>query len=191
MGLSDKGEMLRHLKKFRTRTDGLSISIGEWSGVGRDNASDFSTMRLWDWRSAIGSTAESSNVEAAELGSCGCWEYLDGKEVLRGPFSNWQMREWWARSMFPRTLRIRGYYTSSSRQGKSERDAAGGPEFLRVDEVFAHAPEPFAAGWSPRAAQEPEGEQHDCAECGRKRWEGWSARGNWYCVSCWKRWETK
>merc|ERR1719446_1034225 len=87
--LGDKGEVLRHIKKFRTRTNGLSVSIGEWSGVGRDNASDFSTMRVWDWRSAVAKADETTGAEtsqareAAELGSCGSWEYLDGKDVLR------------------------------------------------------------------------------------------------------------
>merc|ERR1712094_76460 len=66
--LRDKGEVMRHLKKFRTRTNGLSISIGEWNGVGRDNAADFSTKRIWDWRSALGKT-RMQKLEAADAGS--------------------------------------------------------------------------------------------------------------------------
>ena len=73
--IADKSEVMRHLKKFRTRTNGLSISIGEWNGQGRDNASDFSTMRVWDCRSAVAKANESTTVgtqakDAASLGSC-------------------------------------------------------------------------------------------------------------------------
>eukprot|EP00933_Yihiella_yeosuensis_P064405 TRINITY_DN67773_c0_g1_i1.p1 TRINITY_DN67773_c0_g1~~TRINITY_DN67773_c0_g1_i1.p1 ORF type:complete len:327 (+),score=43.89 TRINITY_DN67773_c0_g1_i1:71-1051(+) len=185
--ITERFEVLRHLKKFRTRTNGLSVTVSEWNGVGRDNAKDFNAMRVWDWRSAVAKIAEgssdskaSSAVEVADAGSCGCWQYLDPKENSRGPFSNFQMRQWWEKKMLPPDLKIRPYFPGKKSDEK----------FRPVVEVFENAPAPFAPGYSPRASTtETEGEFHMCAECGRQRLEGWSARGNWYCVTCWKKWE--
>merc|ERR1711865_200635 len=103
---------------------------------------------------------------AADLGRVGCWEYLDGKDVLRGPFSHVQMREWWGRNMFPKNLRIRAYDAAAA--SASKRGASDDSGFRKVEEAFADAPEPFAAGFSPRVAQEPEGEWHECGECKRQ-----------------------
>mmetsp|Transcript_29927 Transcript_29927/g.93018 ORF Transcript_29927/g.93018 Transcript_29927/m.93018 type:complete len:340 (-) Transcript_29927:208-1227(-) len=191
--ITDKNEVLRHLKKFRTRTNGLSITISEWNGVGRDNARMFSAMRVWDWRSAIARAAEAGEegsmlaVEAASSGSCGCWEYLDHKDVRRGPFSNWQMRQWWERRMLPTDLRIRPYDAAAIAERETPEEDFG-PPFRSVEAVFQDAPSPFAAGFSPRATDQ-EADCKRCAQCGRRRWEGWTARGEWYCVMCWKRWK--
>lgn len=194
--ITDKNEVMRHLKKFRTRTNGLSITISEWNGVGRDNARLFSAMRVWDWRSAVSRAHELGNEEgnrlaeeAAASGSCGCWEYLDHKDIRRGPFSNWQMRQWWDRKMFPRDLRIRPYDAAAAADSHNPEEDSG-PPFELVDHVFEDAPSPFAAGFSPRATDQ-QAEWHRCAQCGRRRWEGWEARGEWYCVMCWRRWQSK
>lgn len=185
--ITERSEVMTHLKKFRTRTNGLSITISEWNGVGRDNSKDFSAMRVWDWRSAIssieaGAAGVNAAMEAADVGSCGCWEYLDNQDILRGPFSNWQMRQWWQHGMLPADLRIRPFDAATASNKVKQED------FNSVQEAFSDAPEPFAAGWSPRA-KEPEGEWHKCAQCNRKKWEGWSAHGEWYCLMCWKRWQ--
>merc|ERR1712003_465055 len=107
---------MNHIKKFRTRTHGLSISVSEWNGVGRDNAKDYSVLRVWDWHSAVAKIDESNAsdaaevaTEAAEKGSCGCWEYVDSKGVQRGPFSNALMRQWWLAKFLPHDLLIRPY----------------------------------------------------------------------------------
>jgi len=91
--------------------------------------------------------------------------------------------------MFPKNLRIRAYDPAAAAASK-QWGTGDSISFKPVDEAFADAPEPFAAGWSPRAAQEPEGQWRDCAECGRQRLEGWSARGQWYCTNCWEKWDT-
>jgi len=190
----DKAEVMKHLKKFRTRTNGLSITVSEWNGVGRDNAREFSTMRVWDWRSAVSRAAEAGPeaaaiaAEAADTGSCGCWEYLDNSGTRRGPFSNWQMRQWWERKMLPQNLRIRPYDAAASVGDRGAADE--GPEFRQVQDVFQEAPAPFAPGHSPRATDK-EADWKRCAQCNRKRWEGWSAHGEWYCATCWRRWEAR
>lgn len=184
--ITERYEVSRHLKKFRTRTNGLAISITEWNGTGRDNAKNSNVLRVWDWRSAVaqldeGAVASTSAAEAADSGNIGCWEYLDPEGVRRGPFSHWQLRQWFERKMLPLGLRIRPYvpggYASSSHE-----------DFKTVSAVFADAPCPFAPGWSPRATTS-EGQFQVCTECGRQRLEGWSARGNWYCSACWRKWE--
>lgn len=188
--ITDRLEVMKHLKKFRTRTNGLSITISEWNGVGRDNMKDFSAMRVWDWRSAVSSVQEGGAAgvkaaqDAAEAGSIGCWEYLDHQDICRGPFSNWQMQQWWERKMLPADLRIRPYDAAAA---AGHRQAQ---EFTSLREYFAAAPQPFAPGWSP-AATEQEGEFKKCAQCNRKRWEGWTAHGEWYCTMCWKRWQKR
>lgn len=178
----ERYEVARHVKKFRTRTNGMAISISEWNGTGRDNARDFNIMRVWDWRSAVAAVKEgqkASSVEAADTGSCGCWEYLDPEGICRGPFSNWQMRQWWERKMLPPDLRIRAYdATAGCRDGEL---------FRLVAEEFEDAPAPFAPGFSPRA-QEREVSWQECAQCHRQRSEGWSARGQWFCSACWRKW---
>lgn len=190
--ITDKGEVARHLKKFRTRLNGLSITISEWNGVGRDNARDYTALRVWDWRSVVTQAEENGScmVDAVEAGGCGSWEYLDAKGVVRGPFSNWQMREWWERRMFPSDLRIRPYVADlACREGANRDDP---DSFRPVAEAFAEAPAPFASSHSPEAAATAtDADWQECADCGRKRLEGWSARGQWYCAVCWKRWETK
>lgn len=186
---TDRLEVMKHLKKFRTRTNGLSITISEWNGVGRDNIKDFSAMRVWDWHSAVSSVQEGdaglkATLEAADAGSCGCWEYLDNQNICRGPFSNWQMQQWWKRRMLPAGLQIRPYDAAAA---VGHRQPA---EFSILSEYFATATEPFAPGWSP-CATEQEGEWKKCAQCNRKRWEGWTAQGEWYCAMCWKRWQKR
>ena len=37
------------------------------------------------------------------------WEYLDIKSIRHGPFSNWQMRQWYEHKMVPPTMMIRPY----------------------------------------------------------------------------------
>lgn len=182
--ISDKNEVMKHLKKFRTRTNGLSITISEWNGVGRDNSKDFSAMRVWDWRSAVSSVeagGAKAALDAADSGSIGCWQYLDNQEICRGPFSNWQMRQWWELKMLPPDLRIRPYDAAAACEHREG-------DWATVLEHFAGAPEPFAPGWSPRATEQ-EGTWHKCAQCNRRRWEGWEAHGEWYCAMCWKRWQ--
>lgn len=205
--LTDRVEIAKHLKKFRTRTNGLSITVSEWNGVGRDNMRNHSAMRIWDWRSAVGRAEDGGAkalAEAADTGSCGCWEYLDNTHIRRGPFSNWQMRQWWERKMLPPTLRIRPYdaaATLADRSGEgigAEGDASaggagdgsgkGGEEFKPVAEVFKDAPAPFAPGYSPRTTDQ-DAEAQKCAQCQRKRWDGWSAHGQWYCANCWRKWQ--
>mmetsp|Transcript_147666 Transcript_147666/g.256299 ORF Transcript_147666/g.256299 Transcript_147666/m.256299 type:complete len:95 (+) Transcript_147666:3-287(+) len=92
--------------------------------------------------------------------------------------------------MFPRDLRIRPYDAAAT---ASERDGAENDvEFKWVEEVFKDAPAAFAAGWSPRAGTHLDAQWQKCGQCGRKRWEGWSTRsGEWYCVACWRKWQTK
>lgn len=192
--ITDRYEVLRHIKKFRTRTNGMSISVSEWNGVGRDNARSYSTMRVWDWRSAVARLEEGGPEAvraAAEAGSCGCWEYLDGQDVRRGPFSNWQMRQWWDRRMLPPNLLVRPYdaLASSADKWASDNDQEGA-EFRPVEEVFQHAPQPFAPGWSPRTTDQ-DAEWRRCAQCKRKRWEGRAAHGEWYCATCWRRWDSR
>ncbi|CAE8720923.1 unnamed protein product [Polarella glacialis] len=147
---------------------------------------DFTVIRVWDWRSAVakvveGGAADSSAAEAAGSGSCGSWEYVDRQANRRGPFSNFQMRQWWERKMLPPDLCIRPHFSGSSSSEK-------GQEFRPVADVFQEAPAPFAPGWSPRV-QSKEEEWHECGECGRQRLEGWSARGQWYCSHCWRKWD--
>ena len=36
-----------------------------------------------------------------------CWEYIYDEGVQRGPFCNWQMRDWWQKRMLPKNLDIR------------------------------------------------------------------------------------
>jgi len=185
--IAHRGELMKHLKKFRTRTNGLSITVSEWNGVGRDNIKDFSAMRVWDWRSAMSSVQDGGDglkaaMEAANAGSCGCWEYIDNEKITRGPFSNWQMQQWWQRKMLPHDLQIRPYDAAAA-VGNREP-----PQFKTIGDYFAAAPEPFAPGWTPPATEQ-EGEWHKCAQCNRKRWEGWSAHGQWYCAMCWRRWQ--
>mmetsp|Transcript_129476 Transcript_129476/g.360670 ORF Transcript_129476/g.360670 Transcript_129476/m.360670 type:complete len:343 (-) Transcript_129476:196-1224(-) len=193
--ITERNEVLKHLKKFRTRTNGLSITVSEWNGVGRDNARAFSAMRVWDWRSAVARAAEGGAeasmlaAEAASTGSCGCWEYLDHRDIRRGPFSNWQMRQWWERKMFPPDLRIRPYDAAATVADKEDGEEPGMP-FLFVEEVFQDAPSAFAPGFSPRAT-DGEADWKRCSQCGRRRWEGWSASGEWYCATCWRRWAAK
>lgn len=192
--ITDRYEVVRHLKKFRTRTNGFSISITEWNGTGRDNAKNFKVLRVWDWRSAVaqldeGAGTSSSAVEAADSGNIGCWEYLDPEGVLRGPFSHWQMRQWFERKMLPPALRIRPYVPGGSApKGGYANKSRSNEDFRPVPDVFADAPSPFAPGWSPRATNS-EDQFQVCAECGRQRLEGWNARGNWYCSTCWRKWE--
>merc|ERR1711918_99370 len=97
------------------------------------------------------------------------------------------MRAWWERKMLPSTLRIRAYDAAAT---LAEKAGAGSDErsFRLVADVFADAPAPFAPGWSPRVTDH-DTELRKCAECGRHRIEGWCARGQWYCVNCWKNWE--
>mmetsp|Transcript_295 Transcript_295/g.822 ORF Transcript_295/g.822 Transcript_295/m.822 type:complete len:391 (+) Transcript_295:16-1188(+) len=199
--VADRVEVLKHLRKFRTRTNGMSINITEWHGIGRDNARDFNAMRVWDWRSAVpravetsstggGTEAETAMPTAAQTGSCGCWEYLDNDDVRRGPFSHAQMRQWWELDMFPRDLRIRPYDAAAvvgHKEWEVAEDGTGEDVFRPVEEVFSNAPAAFAPGWSPRVTDQ-EGEWRKCAQCRRKRWEGWSAHGEWYCSACWRRW---
>mmetsp|Transcript_2680 Transcript_2680/g.7531 ORF Transcript_2680/g.7531 Transcript_2680/m.7531 type:complete len:349 (-) Transcript_2680:195-1241(-) len=193
--VTDRLEVMRHLKKFRTRTNGLSITISEWNGVGRDNTRAHSALRVWDWRSAVASVHEgvgegnATAAEAAESGSCGCWEYLDNDGARQGPFSHWQMRQWWERSMLPGNLPIRPYDAAAVAVEKGTREGASAA-FLPVLEVFRDAPAPFAAGWTPRATDQ-DAEWRRCAHCNRRRWEGWTAEGQWYCAACWRRWEAK
>jgi len=196
---TDKNEVMKHLKKFRTRTNGLSITVSEWNGVGRDNARHYSAMRVWDWRSAVarareeGATGDAAALlaEAASSGSCGCWEYLDNSGIHRGPFSNWQMRQWWEHGMLPGSLKVRPYDAATTAAGRGPEGGTEGDGFVPVLELFAKAPAPFAAGWSPRATDQ-EAEWKKCGQCGRKRWEGWSANNDeWFCANCWKRWESK
>lgn len=168
------------MKKFRTRTNGLSIFIAEWNGTGRNNTRNSEVLRVWDWRSAI-SRAEESGT-AAEAGSCGCWEYLDPKSICRGPFSNWQMQQWWEHQMLPPDLEVRPFLRKDGDEGHQQ-------PFRPVTEVFADAPKPFAPGWMPLTVAEDGGFQ-TCAECGRQRLEGWSARGKWYCSNCWRKWQS-
>lgn len=189
----DRAEVLKHVKKFRTRTNGLSITVSEWSGVGRDNAKDFSVLRVWDWRSAISSAQSggaSGSTASTDTGSCGSWEYLDNQDTRRGPFSNWQMRQWWEHKLLPPDLRVRPYDAVAAVQGAARTSEVA--SFRCVSEVFADAPAPFAAGWSPRATcADAQADWHKCEECGRDRVEGWSAHGKWYCTICWKRWGKK
>eukprot|EP00927_Polykrikos_kofoidii_P052048 TRINITY_DN45810_c0_g1_i1.p1 TRINITY_DN45810_c0_g1~~TRINITY_DN45810_c0_g1_i1.p1 ORF type:complete len:344 (+),score=62.99 TRINITY_DN45810_c0_g1_i1:97-1128(+) len=197
-----KEERARHVKKFRTRTNGLSVTICEMNGVGRDNAKDFTPIRLWDWRSAVAQVkagnaqATESAERAASSGTCGSWQYLDGKGVHRGPFSHGMMRDWWERRMLPTDLKIRPYDPVAVAAEKAALTTTGevampAYDFRLVVDVFAAAPAPFAPGWSPRAAkQEAEvGDFNECDQCGRSRLEGWSGGGKWYCAACWKRWE--
>jgi len=188
--ITDKTEIMRHLKKFRTRTNGLSITISEWNGIGRNNAQDYNAMRVWDWRSAVAAVSSlhteglQTQVDAASSGSCGSWEYLDFEDVCRGPFSNWQMRQWWERKMVPESLRVRPYNPEAARSEKGST-----LPFRPVHEVFEDAPAPFAVGWSPRAA-DLEQEWKECSQCRRHRLEGWHAYGQWYCTACWKKWDS-
>eukprot|EP00434_Breviolum_minutum_P035156 symbB.v1.2.031119.t1/scaffold3577.1/size53849/8 len=187
-----RAAVLHHLKKFRTRTNGLSIFISEWNGTGRDNTKPFDVLRVWDWRSAVSKLEEggqAEQAEAADAGNCGCWEYLDPRQVCRGPYSNWQMQQWWDHEMLPRDLLIRPF------QPKGGGDAEGGDsgpdeEFRPVLEVFAEAPKAFAPGWSPEARKNPT-EFHCCAQCRRRRVDGWSAGGQWYCANCWRKWQNE
>mmetsp|Transcript_20420 Transcript_20420/g.47618 ORF Transcript_20420/g.47618 Transcript_20420/m.47618 type:complete len:338 (+) Transcript_20420:62-1075(+) len=197
----DKSEVMRHLKKMRTRTVGLSVSVSEWSGTGRDNAKDYNTMRVWDWRSAVAPVefllrdAEERVHEAADSGKCGAWEYLDGKGEVRGPFSTWQMRQWWERKMLPPELKVRQFRPNLA---KNNNNAGGdGSNTLKEAEPFNlvthlwQAPVPaFAPGLSPRNAGEGRETFTQCQQCNRKRCEGWSTRGGeWYCISCWNKWQ--
>eukprot|EP00929_Paragymnodinium_shiwhaense_P065408 TRINITY_DN32792_c0_g1_i1.p1 TRINITY_DN32792_c0_g1~~TRINITY_DN32792_c0_g1_i1.p1 ORF type:complete len:334 (-),score=53.63 TRINITY_DN32792_c0_g1_i1:2-1003(-) len=194
--LKARDEIGRHLKKFRTRMNGRCVNISEWNGVGRDNAKDFSAMRIWDWRSAVqsavavseGGKVDDSVAKAAQSGSCGAWEYLDGKGSRRGPFSNEMMRQWWQRGMLPKDLRIRAYDVAATVAEKAGEHVSEERDFAYVVDVFREAPEAFAPGWSPQTTQQ-EREGQTCGECGRKRIEGWCGRGTWYCINCWKRWE--
>jgi len=178
--ITNRWEVAQHVKKFRTRTNGLSIFIAEWNGTGRNNTRHSEVLRVWDWRSAVTKLEEGGTEVAAENGSCGCWEYLDPKSVCRGPFSNWQMQQWWEHKMLPPDLQIRPF---ERKGGETEQ------QFRPVWEVFADAPKAFAPGWMPSAAN-AEIEFHTCAECFRQRTEGWSARGKWYCSNCWRKWRS-
>ncbi|CAJ1406387.1 unnamed protein product [Effrenium voratum] len=200
--VTERWEVLHHLKKFRTRTNGLSIFVSEWSarrhprnlwqcsreprhGTGRDNTKHFDVLRVWDWRSAVAKLEEGGpeHEQAAESGSCACWEYLDPKGLCRGPYSNWQMQQWWEHGMLPRELRIRAF---QPKRGEDE-GLEGEEDFRPVLEVFEDAPSPFAPGWSPELTA-AEGVWNRCAQCHRKRLDGWSARGQWYCSNCWRKW---
>jgi len=187
--VSERFEVARHLKKFRTRTNGSSISITEWNGTGRDNARDFNVLRVWDWRSAVakveGPGSGTAAVEAADSGNIGCWEYLDARQTRQGPFSNFQMRQWWEMKMLPPSIRVRPYFADRGSNGRASEE-----DYRLAVEVFADAPAPFAPGWSPRA-KTIDGDFQVCAECGRQRLEGRSARGQWYCSTCWRKWESR
>lgn len=178
--ITERWEVLHHLKKFRTRTNGLSIFISEWNGTGRDNTKHFDVLRVWDWRSAVsrledgGPAEQEQAAEAADAGNCGCWEYLDPQQICRGPYSNWQMQQWWDHKMLPRELQIRPFQPKT---GAGEGDSW--EDFRPVMEVFADAPSPFAPGWSPEVTLKGT-EFHRCAQCRRQRVDGWSARGEWH-----------
>jgi len=191
--VTEKSEVMKHLKKFRTRTNGLSITVSEWNGHGRDNARHFSAMRVWDWRSVISSIEWNSGersdaVAAADLGSCGCWEYLDFQGVQRGPFSNWQMRQWWEENMLPEDLQIRPY---DARVSVAEKGGAKCTDFRVLTEWFKDAPTVFAPGFSPRGGTDLDAKWKRCSRCGRSRWEGWPLGESWYCAACWHRWKSK
>lgn len=188
--VTDKTEIMRHLKKFRTRTNGMSISVSEWNGVGRDNAKEFSVLRIWDWRSAIASIEQGGTdivaADVADKGSIECWEYLDNQDVRRGPFSNWQMLQWWESKMLPPNLRIRPYDAAVAAERSSPDD--GNEGFVLAAAFFQDAPTPFATGFAPKAT-DAQATWQKCMECGRNRWEGSSAYGNWYCANCWRKWK--
>eukprot|EP00913_Durusdinium_trenchii_P024962 g23429.t1 len=186
--VTDRWEVLNHLKKFRTRTNGLSIFVSEWNGTGRDNTKHFDVLRVWDWRSAVSKLEEgpAEQEQAADAGNCGCWEYLDPRKLCRGPYSNWQMQQWWDHGMLPRDLQIRPFRPKTGDAGEEGGFQA---EFRPVLEVFADAPKPFDPGWSPTLALKDD-VFYRCAQCRRQRLDGWSARGQWYCSNCWRRWDT-
>lgn len=199
--VTDRAEALRHIKKFRTRTNGLSITISEWNGVGRNNADGFSALRLWDWRSVVAhamtvpADSEALLAEAAmESGSCGSWEYIDSKGVRQGPFSNWQMRQWWERKWLPPDLRIRPYSVeqavrhNKNRTCESQGEEGDETDFVPVNQVFDPS-DCFAAGSSPRFGK-GEATWQACAHCQRNRWEGWGSNGRWYCITCWAKWKS-
>ncbi|CAK9083570.1 Hypothetical protein (Fragment), partial [Durusdinium trenchii] len=143
--VTDRWEVLNHLKKFRTRTNGLSIFVSEWNGTGRDNTKHFDVLRVWDWRSAVSKLEEgpAEQEQAADAGNCGCWEYLDPRKLCRGPYSNWQMQQWWDHGMLPRDLQIRPFRPKTGDAGEEGGFQA---EFRPVLEVFADAPKPFDPG---------------------------------------------
>ncbi|CAK9066345.1 unnamed protein product [Durusdinium trenchii] len=118
--VTDRWEVLNHLKKFRTRTNGLSIFVSEWNGTGRDNTKHFDVLRVWDWRSAVSKLEEgpAEQEQAADAGNCGCWEYLDPRKLCRGPYSNWQMQQWWDHGMLPRDLQIRPFRPKTGDAGE-------------------------------------------------------------------------
>uniref|UniRef100_A0A7S2QMM8 GYF domain-containing protein n=1 Tax=Zooxanthella nutricula TaxID=1333877 RepID=A0A7S2QMM8_9DINO len=110
---------------------------------------------------------------------------MDNTGVRRGPFSHWQMRQWWERKMLPQDLKIRPY-DAARMLGQVERTDDSEDQFRAVEEVFADAPAAFAPGWSP-ATTDAEGVWRRCGQCRRNRWEGWSGGGVWYCSACWRR----
>jgi len=150
----------------------------EWNETGR--------------RRAVSADAKTRRVlleKPEDSGNCGSWEYLDKKDVCRGPFSNAMMRQWWELRMLPGSLRIRPY---SANGRPAEKDTASSAEvvalFRRVAQVFEDAPAPFAPGWSPRATDQ-ESQWNTCAQCQRSRWTTRSG-DYWYCAACWKKWSS-
>lgn len=190
--ITSHAKIIRHMRKFRTRTNGLSITITEWSGVGRDNARNFNAMRVWDWQTAVCCADEANHDEkvtadAANTGSCGSWEYLDPTGKRQGPFSNWQMGAWWRRNMLPPETMVRPYDAALA-NATAVGEEFQGAEFTPINKLF-DGEEAFAPSFTPHAA-DLKANWQPCQQCWRDRQQGKSFNGKWYCATCWIDWES-